>query len=195
MRSLALAAAARSCGRQYYLLSTDIGERVRCAKQPASSLTVSTTGTMTQRRGCADSATATHGVLDETMFVLLDSTVLIDYLRARPAVERVNTLLARGDVPCTSPINVEEIMRGVREQEVASVERLFDGLNIVPIGRAEGRRAGEWRRQFAARGTNLSQADCLIAAAAHSVAAVLATGNPRHFPMDGLEVEHWPVGA
>ena len=150
---------------------------------------------MTLRRGCAGSATATHDVLDETMFVLLDSTVLIDYLRARPAVERVNALLDRGDVLCTSAINVEEIIRGVREQEVASVERLFDGLNIVPIGRAEGRRAGEWRRQFAARGTTLSQSDCLIAAAARSVAAVLATGNPRHFPMDGIEVEHWPVGA
>ena len=96
---------------------------------------------------------------------------------------------------CTSPINAEEIIRGVREEEVALVERLFDGLSIVPIGRSEGRRAGEWRRQFAARASTLSQADCLIAAAAHPVAAVLATGNPRHFPMDGIEAEHSPVGA
>ena len=85
-------------------------------------------------------------------------------------------------------------MRGLRPAEVAAVETLFDGLRILPIGRAEGRRAGEWRRRFAGRGTTLSQADCLIAAAACATAAVLATGNPRHFPMPEVAVEHWPVG-
>ena len=128
------------------------------------------------------------------MRVLLDTTVLIDYLRGKPAVERVNALLAGGDTVCTSPINVEEIIRGVRAGETVAVEQLFDGLQVVSIGRAEGRQAGEWRRRFAADGTTLSQADCLIAAAALAVDAVLATGNPRHFPMSGIEVEHWPVG-
>lgn len=128
------------------------------------------------------------------MHVLLDSTVLIDYLRGRPVVGRVNALVARGDTPCTSPVNVEEITRGLRAPEATAVERLFDGLRIVTIGRAEGRQAGEWRRQFAALGTTLSQADCLIAAAAHTAGAVLATGNPRHFPMGEIDVEHWPVG-
>ena len=122
------------------------------------------------------------------MLVLLDTTVLIDYLRGRRAVERVNALLAREDTPCTSSINVEEIFRGLRESETVAVEKLFDGLRVVPIGRKEGRRAGEWRRHFAALGTSLSQADCLIAAAAHTVNAVLATGIPRHFPMRGIDV-------
>lgn len=129
------------------------------------------------------------------MRVLLDTTVLIDYLRGRPAVGRVNALLDRGDALCTTPINVEEVVRGLRPAEVAAVDGLFEGLHIAPIGLAEGRRAGEWRRRFAARGTTLSQADCLIAAAACSTAAVLATGNPRHFPMSEIAVEHWPVGG
>ena len=128
------------------------------------------------------------------MVVLLDTSVLIDYLRGRPVVSRVNALLERDEVLCTSPVNVEEIVRGLRSHEIPAVDRLFDGLRVVPIGRAEGRQAGEWRRRFAARGTTLSQADCLIAAAAHAAAAVLATGNPRHFPMTEVEVEHWPVG-
>ena len=128
------------------------------------------------------------------MRVLLDTTVLIDYLRGRPAVERVNALVARGETLCTSPINVEEIFRGVRAPEAATAGQLFDGLDVIPIGRAEGRQAGEWRRLFAAEGITLSQADCLIAAAALAADAVLATGNPRDFPMSGIEVEHWPVG-
>jgi predicted nucleic acid-binding protein len=35
----------------------------------------------------------------------------------------------------------------------------------------------------------------LIAAAAVGAGARLATGNPKHFPMDELEVEHWPAGT
>jgi predicted nucleic acid-binding protein len=34
----------------------------------------------------------------------------------------------------------------------------------------------------------------LIAAAALEVGVTLATGNPKDFPMEELEVEHWPVG-
>ena len=128
------------------------------------------------------------------MLVLLDTTVLIDYLRGRPAVGRVNALLDRGHPLCTTPVNVEEVVRGLFPSEASAADDLFDGLCVVPIGRAEGHRAGEWRRRFAVRGATLSQADCLIAAAAHSAAAVLATGNPKHFPMTGITVEHWPVG-
>ena len=43
-------------------------------------------------------------------------------------------------------------------------------------------------------GITLAQADCLIAAAAVSIGVPLATGNPKHFPMSELSVEHWLVG-
>ena len=78
---------------------------------------------------------------------------------------------------------------------LAAAQRLITGLRMVPLSAAEGWQAGEWRRRFAARGTTLAQADCLIAAAAHAVGARLATGNPKHFPMREVTVEHWPAGA
>ncbi|CAN5476007.1 hypothetical protein BH18ACT8_BH18ACT8_14090 [soil metagenome] len=127
--------------------------------------------------------------------VLLDTTVLIDVLRGRPALQRLRLMHDRLDVPATSPVNVEEIVRGLRPAEQASATDLVDGLFVVPLDRAAGNRAGAWRRDFALRGITLSQADCLIAAAALSAGGRLATGNPRHFPMPQLEVEHWPVGA
>ena len=65
----------------------------------------------------------------------------------------------------------------------------------TPIGRLEGVRAGDWRRDHASAGMTLAQADCLIAAAAVAVGVPLATGNPKDFPMRELEVQHWPVGA
>jgi predicted nucleic acid-binding protein len=126
---------------------------------------------------------------------LLDSTVLIDYLRGRPAVERVDRLRHAGDVPVTTAINVEEITRGLRAEELASAQRLFAGLVVLPIDLRAGQLAGVWRREYAERGVTLWQADCLIAAAASVHHAVLATGNPRDFPMEGLTVDHWPVGG
>ncbi len=125
---------------------------------------------------------------------MLDSTVLIDFLRGRPAVARVAQLRRVGDVPATTAINVEEIVRGLREPEHEAAGTLVDGLVILPLGREVGRRAGQWRREHAGRGITLHQADCLVAAAALVHGVVPATGNPKDFPMPGLTVEHWPVG-
>lgn len=127
--------------------------------------------------------------------VLLDTTVLIDILRGRPVLARLRRLRDRTDVPATSPVNVEEVVRGLRGPEERSVAGLLDGLTVVPLDRAAGERAGAWRREYASAGTTLSQADCLIAAAALTIGGRLATGNPRHFPMPELDVEHWPAGT
>lgn len=86
-------------------------------------------------------------------------------------------------------------MRGLQPDEEGDARHLFAGLRLAPMGTDEGWRAGAWRRDHAASGQTLTQADCLIAAAAGGLGARLATGNPKHFPMSGLTVEHWPVGA
>ena len=127
--------------------------------------------------------------------VLLDTTVLIDTLRGRPgALARLAHAQRAGDLPYACAVNVEEVFRGVRPAETDAAERLFRGIRLAPLGLEEGERAGTWRRDFAARGVTLAQADCLVAAAAVGVSARLATGNVRHFPMSGLDVEEWPVG-
>lgn len=127
--------------------------------------------------------------------LLLDSTVIIDALRGRPAAQRLAGLRRTGVEPWVCPISVEEIWRGLRPGEESVVRRLFNGLRVAPLGVAEGVRAGTWRRQFALHRVTLHQADCLIAAAALGVDAALATANVDDFPMPELTVEHWPVGA
>lgn len=129
------------------------------------------------------------------MALLLDTTVLIDALRDRPVAGRLRELRAADRVPWICAVNVDEVLRGTNTEEEALVIRFLSGLHLAPLGRAEGERAGRWRRDFARRGVTLSQGDCLIAAAAVGVDARLVTGNPKHFPMDELEVEHWPVGT
>lgn len=123
---------------------------------------------------------------------MLDTTVLIDALRGRPVVGRLRALRSTAEAPRVCAINVEEIWRGVRAGEEQAVKRLFDGLRLAPLGRPEGERAGACRRNFAQRGITLAQADCLIAAAAATVGARLATGNPKDFPTK-VQLEHWPV--
>jgi predicted nucleic acid-binding protein len=125
--------------------------------------------------------------------LLLDSTVIIDALRGRPAARRLAGLRRVGTEPWVCVISVEEIWRGLRPGEDAPARRLFTGLRLAPLGVAEGIRAGAWRRDFAARGITLHQADCLIAAAAVGVGASLATANVDDFPMPELALDPWPT--
>lgn len=95
--------------------------------------------------------------------LLLDTTVLIDVLRGRPAAQRVLGTRRTGTQPATSAID-----------------------------RTEAKLAGGWRRDFAAKGVTLHHADCLSAAAAVGAGARLATANVKDFPIAGLPVEDWP---
>lgn len=126
--------------------------------------------------------------------IILDSTVLIDILRGRPAAERVRGLAADREPLLTTAINVEEIHRGLRDTEADAATALFTAVRVLPIRREDGERAGRWRREFARRGIPLHQADCLIAAAAVAFGGRLATGNPEDYPMPELTVDHLPVG-
>lgn len=124
--------------------------------------------------------------------ILLDTSVLIDILRGKSnAVARLGAMRAAGDVPYVCAVSVEEIVRGLRPTEEEPTRALFAGLRELPLGVREGWRAGQWRREFAARGLTLAQPDCLIAAAALSAGTRLATGNAKDFPMDELTVENW----
>ena len=110
-------------------------------------------------------------------------------MSGQPGVRRRSSLRLRNRAP------VEELSRGVRETEEAALGRFLGGFRLAPLGREEAELAGRWRRDFALRGVTLGQADCLIAAAAAGIGASLATGNPKHFPMDELVVDYWPAGA
>ncbi|WP_419947289.1 PIN domain-containing protein [Candidatus Poriferisodalis sp.] len=127
--------------------------------------------------------------------LVLDTTVLIDALRGRPAAGRVRQLRRIGVEPWVSAVSVEEIWRGLHSSEEPAARRLVQSLRIAPLGAAEGQLAGRWRREHAERGITLHQADCLIAAAAVGVGATLATANVADFPMHELEVQHRPAGS
>lgn len=78
------------------------------------------------------------------MLRVLDSTVLIDFLHRRPVVGRLAGLRSAGDVPATTAINVEEVVRGLGPAEVGAAETLVSGHVVLPVDAAAAWRAGEW---------------------------------------------------
>lgn len=94
----------------------------------------------------------------------------------------------------TTAVNVEEIIRGLHPSEHAAADALFTAVRVLPVREPDARRAGQWRRDHASRGSTLHQADCLIGAVTAGIGARLATGNAKDFPMPEVTVEEWPPG-
>jgi predicted nucleic acid-binding protein len=114
-------------------------------------------------------------------FRLIDSDVVIDYLRGYPAAVAFIDSLA--DKPATSAIVVAELYAGVRDgPDRRRLERLLAATRILPLTAEIAVRGGLYRRQFG-KSHNVGLADALIAATAHLEGATLVTLNQKHFPM------------
>jgi predicted nucleic acid-binding protein len=154
---------------------------------------------MTPPGGCASSASSTSGEWVSQWQRSCSTPRSSSTCCEAGPIERLRCLHRSHDDLYVSPINVEEVVRGLKPAEEQAATHLIAGLRIAPLRRREGWNAGEWRRALAATGRTVAQADALIAAAAHSLPATIATGNVKHFPtgqapLADLVVEHWPTG-
>ena len=123
---------------------------------------------------------------------LLDSDVIIWFLRGRQdVIGVVRTLEREGPMSC-SVISIMEIEVGIRETERARTYGLLDSLIDYPISKEIARRAGSYMRDFRSRGVTLNFADSLIAAAATVEDLTLVTLNARHYPMRDVALYEWP---
>jgi predicted nucleic acid-binding protein len=113
--------------------------------------------------------------------VLVDTDVLIDYLRGRP--EAIEYLEAEGPEPLISAISVAELYAGVRdEKERKALELFVAGFEVVPVDGIIAERGGLYRRDYV-RSHGVTLADALIAGTASVRRARLVTLNTKHFPM------------
>jgi predicted nucleic acid-binding protein len=113
--------------------------------------------------------------------LLIDTDVLIDYLRGRaPAVEYLE---ARTETLLISAVTVAELFAGVREgKERTTLSTFLSAFEIVPLDAAIAERGGLFRRDHGkSHGTGL--ADAPIAATADLRKARLVSLNRKHFPM------------
>jgi predicted nucleic acid-binding protein len=120
------------------------------------------------------------------MSAVLDTTVLIDVLRAQPgALRYVLGLPAR---PVCSEVSRIEVIRGMRSAERAPTLRLLASLDWRPVDAEVAEVAGRLGQKYRRSHPGIALADLCIAATAQVLGLPLGTGNVRHFPMfAGLE--------
>ncbi len=114
---------------------------------------------------------------------LIDTDVLIDYLRATDKAIKFLEKTIPTATCYLSSITVAELYAGIREgKERHLFEKFLQAFEIVAVNTEIAKQGGLYRRDFGKEyGTGL--ADALIAASAHHVNAKLVTLNKKHFPM------------
>jgi predicted nucleic acid-binding protein len=119
--------------------------------------------------------------------MLVDSDVLIDFLRGQPDARDFVLSLPRETA--ISAITVAELHVGVREgKERTTLQGLLDSFRILALDAEIARRGGLLRRDFG-RSHGVGLNDALIAATAQTHQLPLATLNFKHYPMlDGKHV-------
>ncbi len=121
------------------------------------------------------------------MNFLLDTTVLIDTLRARNKRRELLADFVRGGHRLlTSALNIGEVYGGMRPHEAKRTEEFLNGLDWLDITPAIAKRAGNLKSKFARRGRTLSLADMFVAATALEYRLTLVTDNQRDFPITEL---------
>lgn len=124
---------------------------------------------------------------------LLDSTVLIDYLRGHPEViARVQALANEGHNLGICAVNVAEVSAGMLEHEREVTERLLGWLEFLEISYETARAAGELQAELRRQGRKADLADTLIGTVALTNGSTLLTDNVKDFPLPGLQVERLP---
>jgi len=118
---------------------------------------------------------------------------VIDILwEQRTSVDFIEALVSGPDTACTCAVVAAEVFTGTSLDERVAAETLLRGLEFLNETFDVGRRAGEWRYDFARKGVALATTDVLIAAVALQHDVTLVTGNTRDFPMPGIRLLELP---
>jgi len=126
---------------------------------------------------------------------LLDSDVLIDYLRGKQdAVELVDGLagvqleVEKAQLLACSSLTITEIYAGMRSHEKARTDAIIGALICLPPTLEIAKLAGTYIHNYRTQGITLTPIDALIAATAVIHKLVLVTGNAKHYPMPEIQL-------
>lgn len=123
------------------------------------------------------------------MRLLLDTSVLIDVLRARnhrPA--QLAELVRTGHTLATTIVNIAELYSGMRQHEEAPVEAFLRGLHCFDLTSTSARLAGKLKFEWSKKGRTLALVDTIVAATAIENQCQLFTDNRKDFPMPELSL-------
>ncbi len=117
------------------------------------------------------------------MTVLVDTSVLIDYLRGQAgAVDLLEEERAAGPLHASEVTRVE-VLAGMRRSEEDPTRSLLSTLVWHPLDARVAEEAGDLGRRWLPSHNAIDAADLAIAATAILTGGRLLTLNVRHFPM------------
>ena len=123
------------------------------------------------------------------MKILLDTSVLIDVLRARNNRRALlANLLHEGHSLTTSVLNVAELYAGMRPGEETQTSEFLSGLVCFELDKSTAQLAGHFKSSWAKKGRTLTLPDTIIAAIAVQNRCILFTDNRKDFPMPEVQL-------
>ncbi len=131
------------------------------------------------------------------MIALLDSYIIIDFLKGKQDAERkIQSLKEKSAEICTSVINYQEVMKGFTEEKYrekeGNAEIFFSSILIINYTPNEAKIALMLESLLGPKGQIIDRFDTMIAATCLNVKGVLVTRNLKHFHrVPGLKVEVW----
>ena len=117
------------------------------------------------------------------MSALVDTSVLIDYLRGHAGAGDVLERERAADVLHASEITRIEVLAGMRPTEEDDTRALLSTLVWHPVDSEIAEEAGALGRRWLPSHHTIDSADLAIAATVVRTDARLLTRNVRHFPM------------
>ena len=130
--------------------------------------------------------------------VCLDTTFLVDLVRAKPEAEGKLLHYLEGDERITTtPVNAAELFDGAystrsRRTEAERVGGLLEHLELLELSLAVCEKYGRLVNDLKAKGSPIGDLDTLVASTAIVHRQVLLTRNKAHFEkVPGLVVESW----
>ena len=123
------------------------------------------------------------------MAIIVDTSVLIDYLRTEEAaLEALRGARSDGEQLVASVLTKVEVLTGMRASEERTTRHLLGRFDWIEVDDELAERAGEWANRYEPSHPGIGPVDYVIAATAERLGARLWTLNVRHFPMfPGLE--------
>ena len=127
--------------------------------------------------------------------ICLDTTLLVDLLRNKPAAIQWVTGVERHAHLATTQINAFELYYGAHKstapnQNLAATEKLLQRLTLLPMSRESALHAGELLARLEKQGKTIEFRDLFIGSIAMVEGFRLKTENKKHFErMSGLVLE------
>jgi len=129
---------------------------------------------------------------------ILDTTVIVDIIRANPNVKKVlDKLEATQDEPKIGSPTVQELVKGAYfgrspQTELDRLNQIFKGLSILPFTATTAKIAGHIQAELEKSGKPIDIEDIQIAAIAKAADERIITRNQKYFSLiKGLIVESY----